>query len=380
VTEPHWRARADAWFKVLGAVALGYLILQRIVFFLNDFREVTVIAVGGMLVAYLVLPLVRALNRRLPLWAALTVVYVGTAALIAGFAWLLAPTIVQQFQALVAALPAMRGVLERYLSTTNSPIVAHLPEPVRAYVGKIPEQLSGELQAVALSVSSRVVPAIVSVVNVLVLAVAIPIVSIYMLAESGMAKRFIARIVPPERRDQALSLLEEIDEVFGGFVRGQLLVALSVAVLAIIALAVLHVPYALLIGAWAGLADVVPYVGPFAGAIPAALVAGFSNGWPNALAVIAAFVAINQIEAHLLGPRIVSSTVKVSPLTVIFALLIGGHMFGFLGLLIAVPIAGVIRVILVHLFPEREVTNAEVRPSLTQAPRDEVDPTATKDS
>jgi predicted PurR-regulated permease PerM len=200
-----------------------------------------------------------------------------------------------------------------------------------------------------------------------------------MLAESGQTKRFIARIVPPDRRDDALSLLEDIDGVIGGFVRGQLLVALAVAVLAIIALAVLHVPYALIIGAWAGLADVVPYVGPFAGAIPATLVAGFSNGWPNALAVIIAFTVINQIEAHVLGPRIVSSTVKVSPLTVIFALLIGGHLFGFLGLIISVPIAGLIRVILVRLFPEREVTNAEVRPSLTQAPRDQVDPNGTTD-
>jgi predicted PurR-regulated permease PerM len=377
VTEPRWRGRADAWFKVLGAVVLGYLILQRIVGFLNEIRDVTVIAVGGMLVAYLVLPLVRGLNQRLPLWASLTIVYVGIAAVIAGLVWLFAPTIVQQFQALVQALPAMRAVVERYLSTTNNPIIAHLPVPLRIYVVKIPAQISGELEGIALSLTARVFPAILSIVGVLVLAVAIPIVSIYMLAESASAKRFIARIVPPARRDEALGLLEEIDEVFGGFVRGQLLVALAVAVLAIIALAILRVPYALIIGAWAGLADVVPYVGPFAGAIPATLIAGFSNGWPNALAVIIAFVAINQIEAHLLGPRIVSSTVKVSPLTVIFALLIGGHVFGFLGLIIAVPIAGLIRVVLVHLFPEREVTNAEVRPSLTHAPRKEVDPNDT---
>jgi predicted PurR-regulated permease PerM len=121
----------------------------------------------------------------------------------------------------------------------------------------------------------------------------------------------------------------------------------------------------------------VPYVGPFAGAIPATLVASFANGWPNALAVIAAFVMINQIEAHVLG-RIVSSAVKVSPLTVIFALLIGGRVFGFLGLLIAVPIAAVIRVVLLHLFPEREVTNAEVRPSLSHPPRKDVGPNDTK--
>jgi predicted PurR-regulated permease PerM len=374
--EPVWRGRADAWFKVLGAVVLGYLILARFVGYLNEIRDVTVIAVGGMLVAYLVLPLVRWLNLRLPLWAALTIVYVSIAAAIFIVFWSLAPTIVQQFQGLVEAIPAMRQVVERSLVTTNNPIIAHLPEPLRIYVAKLPAQVSTQLQGFAASLTLRVFPALLSLVNVLVLAVAIPVVSVYMLAESAQIKRFIARLVPPSHREAAIELLAEIDGVIGGFVRGQLIVAAAVALLVIVALLLLHVPYALVIGAWAGLADVVPYVGPFAGAIPATLVAAFSNGWPNALAVIAAFVVINQIEAHVLGPRIVSSTVKVTPLTVIFALLIGAHVFGFLGLIIAVPIAGLIRVLLVRLFPERELTNAEIRPGLTHAPQNEVDPNA----
>ena len=104
----------------------------------------------------------------------------------------------------------------------------------------------------------------------------------------------------------------------------------------------------------------------------------FTNGWPNALAVIVAFTIINQFEGHLLGPRIVGSTVKVTPLAVIFALLIGAHVFGLLGLIIAVPVAGVVRVILVRLFPDEEITNAEIRPGLTQMPQVEVDPDATE--
>ena len=175
-----------------------------------------------------------------------------------------------------------------------------------------------------------------------------------------------------------MDILADIDSVIGGFVRGQLIVAAVIGVLATAALLLLHVPYAVLIGVWAGIADVIPYVGPFAGAIPAALVALFTNGWPNTVAVVIAFTIINQFEGHVLGPRIVGSTVKLTPLAVIFALLIGAHVFGFLGLLIAVPIAGIIRVLLVRLFPDDEITNAEIRPGLTQKPLTEVDPEATE--
>lgn len=378
LTEPRWRRRADAWFKLLGAISIAYFILARIVGYLNEFGDVTVIAVGGMLVSYLVLPLVRWLNLRLPLWAAITIVYAGIALLIALAFSLLAPTIAQEFQALVAAIPEMQRVVERYLSTTNNPIIAHIPAPLRGYLIKLPTQISTQLQGVAASLTMHVFPALVSLVNVLVLAVAIPVVSIYMLAESAQAKRFFARFVPEDKRPAAIDLLAEIDAVIGGFVRGQLIVAAIVAVMAIVALLILHVPYAVLIGAWAGVADVIPYVGPIAGVIVASFVALIANGWQNAVAVIIAFIVINQIEAHLLGPRIVSSTVKVSPLTVIFALLIGGHVFGFLGLIIAVPIAGLIRVILERLFPEKEITNAEIRPGLTPEPRVEVDPKGTE--
>jgi predicted PurR-regulated permease PerM len=376
--EPRWRARADAWFKLLGAIAIGYAILARLVGYLNEFGDVTVIAVGGVLVAYLVLPLVRWLNLRFPLWAAITIVYAAIALLIALAFFLLTPTVTAEFHALVAAIPQMQQVVERYLSSTNNPIIAHIPAPLRGYLVKIPTQVSTQLQGIASSLTMHVFPALVSFVNVLVLAFAIPIASIYMLAESTQAKRFFLRFVPETKRPAALDLLAEIDEVIGGFIRGQLIVAAVVAVLAIIALLVLHVPYAILIGAWAGITDVIPYVGPIAGAAVATFVALIANGWQNAVGVVIAFTIINQLEAHLLGPRIVSSTVKVSPLTVIFALLIGAHVFGFLGLIIAVPIAGLIRVILERLFPEKEMTNAEIRPGLTAAPRSEVDPNATE--
>jgi len=378
LNDPAWHARADAWFKLLGAIALGYLILWRLVGWLVEFYDLTVIAVGGIFVAYLVLPLVRRLNVRLPLWAALTIVYAGIAGIIVLALWLLVPALVTQFQQLLADVPAMRRTVEAYLSTTHNPIVTHLPPAIRGYVAKLPAQVAAELQRVGTSLTAHVFPAVLSLAALGAIVVAIPVVSLYMLGESAMAKRFFARMIPPERRSLAMDVLGDVDGVVGGFVRGQLIVAAAVAVMAIVALLILRVPYAVLIGAWAGIADVVPYIGPFAGAIPAALVALFSNGWPNMIFVAVAFTLINQIEAHLLGPRIVGSTTKVTPLAVIFALLIGAKVLGLLGLVVAVPVAGIVRVILVRFFPDEEVTNAEIRPGLTQSPQVAVDPDATE--
>jgi len=375
---PGWYARAEAWFKLLASIVLAYLILDRVLSFLVQLSDVTVIFVGGVLLAYLVLPLVNKLNERLPLWAALSIVYGGGALILMLGIYLLVPVMIAQAQELVASLPAMRKVLDTYLSTTHNPIVTHFPPALRGYAAKVPEQVGIQLQHFSASFTAHVVPALLSVATVGALCVAIPVVSIYMLAEATMIKRFFARMVPPKRREVAMDVLADIDGVIGGFVRGQLIVAAVIGALATTALLILHVPYAVLIGAWAGIADVVPYVGPFAGAIPAALVALFTNGWPNALGVIVAFTVINQFEGHLLGPRIVGSTVKVTPLAVIFALLIGAHVFGLLGLIIAVPVAGVVRVILVRLFPDEEITNAEIRPGLTQMPQVEVDPEATE--
>lgn len=376
--EPRWYRRAEAWFKLLGAVVLGYLVIERALQLLVDLTDVTVILFGGILLAYLVVPLVSWLNIRLPLWAALTIVYGGGALAILAGIYLLVPIIIAQAQALVAAIPGMRRVVGTYLSTTHNPIVTNFPPALRIYAEKIPQQLDRELQGISASLTSHVVPALLSVVTIGALAIAIPVASIYMLAESAMIKRFFARTIPASHRDLAVDILADIDAVIGGFVRGQLVVALVIGMLATAALLTLGVPYSVLIGAWAGIADVIPYIGPFAGGIPALLVALFNGGWPKAVEVLVAFTIINQIEAHLLGPRIIGNTVKVTPLAVIFALLIGAHVFGFLGLLIAVPIAGLIRIVVVRLFPDDDITNAELRPGLTQKPQAELDPEATE--
>ncbi len=375
---PAWRNAADAWFKLLAAIGIGYFLLGQTVAILKDFSGIAVILIGGILLAYFVYPAIARLNRRLPLWAALSIVYVSGLVVIAAIFYLLVPQAVAQIEGLVHDWPIIEKSVRGYIESPDNPFFTTLPAAAQDWIMKLPSQVGADLQRHALAYGSRVVNALAIVVGVGALAIAIPVVSIYMLAESPMIKRFFVQSFKPRSRARVVAILHDVDQVIGGFIRGQIIVAAVVGILAIVALMILHVRYAVIIGVWAGIMDIIPYIGPIAGAIPAVIVALIFNGPGAALGVIVAFTVINQLEGHLLAPRIVSNSVKITPLAVIFALLICAKIFGFIGLIVAVPLAGIVRVFLTHIFQEDAVTNAQLKPGLTQAPRSRVDPRATK--
>ena len=124
--------------------------------FFVELADVTVILVGGILLAYLVLPIVRRLNERLPLWLALTIVYGGGALIGIVAVYVLVPVMVAQTQDLIAAIPAMRRVVETYLSTTHNPFVTHFPPALRGYAAKVPAQAAIELNQLSVSFTGRV--------------------------------------------------------------------------------------------------------------------------------------------------------------------------------------------------------------------------------
>lgn len=379
MTTPRWRASADAWFKLLAAIVLGYVVLAQIAHFLVRFGELTIIAIGGVLLAYFFYPAVHWLNARLPLWAALTITYCGTAlAFILAF-FLAASPIVSQVQALTHTLPHLQRRITAFLADPRNPYISHIPEPIHTYLIDLPITIETAVRANLALLAQGITGVLLSAVNIGAIVVAIPIVSIYMLAESAMIKRYLLERIPDRHRAETRSILADVDAVIGGFVRGQLIVAGCVAVLVTVALFALGVPDALVVGVWAGVADIIPYIGPFVGGILAVMIAAIAGGWIKVVLVVIALTLINQIEAHLLSPRVVGRSVRVAPLLVIFALLIGGSAYGIPGLLLAVPVAGVIRVLVDHLVPSRELLTVDVKPGLTQAPHDTVHPFAKPD-
>ena len=180
----------------------------------------------------------------------------------------------------------------------------------------------------------------------------IPVLSVYLLFEAPDLMRVAITAIPPRARPKSLAVLHDLDKVLGGFIRGQFLVGATIGTLITIVLLIFKVKYGLLIGVAAGLFDIIPYVGALVAFVPATLIALFNDGWQHALIIAILFVVIFQLEGHFVAPRIVSESVGLSPLLVIVAILIGGELAGIGGMFLAVPIAGILKVLAEHTMPQ----------------------------
>ena len=180
----------------------------------------------------------------------------------------------------------------------------------------------------------------------------IPVVTFYLLRDWDILVAKLRRLLPRKNEKLVVNLIAECHEVLGAFMRGQLLVMLALGVVYAAGLMVLGLELGLLIGLLAGLASLVPYMGFIVG-IGAALIAGlFQFGLdPYLLLGIVAVFAIGQaLESMLLTPLLVGDRIGLHPVAVISAILAGGQLFGFTGVLLALPVAAVIMVLLRHLY------------------------------
>jgi predicted PurR-regulated permease PerM len=142
-----------------------------------------------------------------------------------------------------------------------------------------------------------------------------------------------------------------VDLQLGGYLRGQFLDAMIIGLLSIIALWILGVKYFVLIGIFAGLANMIPYVGPLAGMIMAASVVLLNDGSGEDIAwVIGAFAIIQLIDNVLVQPLVLGKSVNLHPLVIIFAIITGGQFFGIIGMLVAIPVTGILKVVTIEVY------------------------------
>jgi predicted PurR-regulated permease PerM len=189
--------------------------------------------------------------------------------------------------------------------------------------------------------------------DVLVILALGPVLAFYLLIDLPGFKERSQLLVPAGARPEVVHVISQVGRVVGGFVRGQLLVALIVGVLASLGLALLGVPFWLLIGLIAGFLNVIPFIGPFAGGFLAAVVSLAFRDLGTALWSVAMFTAVQQFDNHVISPNILKSRVQLNPVFILLALLLGGSLGGFFGLLVAVPVAAALRVIIGHVWRTR---------------------------
>jgi predicted PurR-regulated permease PerM len=330
--------RTLAWLALAGAMALLLWLLAPV---LMPF-------VLAAVLAYALHPLVEKLAvRRVPRWLGAGVAVATLMLLALGVVLLIVPVITKQVPLLKEQVPLL---LER-MNDTLVPLAARFGldvavdvEQVRVWLrglvsGHEQELLQGVLASLRIGGS-----AFAAVLGNLVLT---PMVAYYLLLDwAGLVQRFKA-LIPPRWRDATDSFLHETDEVLGQYLHGQLLVMAALALFYTVGLALVGLKLALPIGVFTGLAVFVPYLGFGLGLILALLAALLQFQSITGVLAVAGVYAVGQVaESLYLTPRLLGERIGLHPIAVIFALMAFGHLFGFVGVLIALPVSAVLLVAL----------------------------------
>lgn len=310
-------------------------------------RETLLLIYVSGLIAVGLAPLVdriegqRLIRRvRLPRWAAILSVYAALIVLIVLFVMLMAPPLGTQARDLLSAAPDLlsrgqrwlieQGILTREI--TISEAVRQAPVGGTDAVGTVLAAIWG------------FVGGIFGVVTIL-------IVAFYLLIDEENIVRAAVRLFPRQERARVSDAARRAGEKVSAWMAGQLLLGAIIGTTAAIGLGVLGVPYFYVLALIAGIGELIPIVGPVLAAIPAIAVA-FSVGPGTALAVAIFFFLQQQVENHVLVPKVMSRQVGISPVVVILALLIGGSLLGLVGAILAVPTAAILQVLLQELLVE----------------------------
>jgi predicted PurR-regulated permease PerM len=353
---------------ILTTIGLVLLTVLALLFIMAVQQTLTWIVIAAFFAVALT-PAANWLERRIPRCPrslATLLVFVGVALLLIGLVTAFVVPLAQQGTTFAQQLPhlledarAGRGPIGGLLGRTHAlTYVQEHQDRIRAFATGLTTPAAGLLKGVATGIAGTL--------------------TVFVLA-------FLMVLVGPRLVDSTLTLFEErqaerMRRVAGdcarsitGYITGNLLISVICGVLTFIVLAVFHVPFALLIALFVAIADLIPLIGATLGAAVAAL-AGFVHSVPAGIAVLIFFVVYQQVENHLLQPIILSRTVQLNPLTVLIAILLAAELAGMLGALLAIPVAGMIQVIVRDVWDHRrgrlkdEPTVGEQEESLEAVP------------
>ncbi len=268
-------------------------------------------------------------------------VFLVALAAVVFFVLALAPLFVQQFQQLVNAIPGLVESLFEFLETDLGLDVSQFE------VQNIGKDMLNAIQSMGTTLVGGVVGLTASVFGFLVFATTVALFSFYMIAELPLLQRTVLSFMPEGRQRRALHIWEVAVEKMGGYIYSRLILAIISATLTTIFLRFMDVPFAVSLGVWVGvLSQFVPVIGTYLASILPALVALTFRTPATALWVIIFFIAYQQVENYLIAPRITKRTMEIHPAVSVGAIIIGATLMGGIGVILALPMAGIIQAII----------------------------------
>ncbi|RJP72660.1 MAG: AI-2E family transporter [Candidatus Abyssobacteria bacterium SURF_17] len=337
----------NIWFRLL--VILGFTAL--FLWLCYELRQILIPLMLAFIVAYIFSPLVDSLERRkIPRIATIAALLVLILAMVVGSLLVVIPRLVHEAAEVVHALqenfPSIQSRLqEAFEKFSGSSWAAKLTTNLDSVLATLKENLPQILQSaqkVLTGALTRTFGVAGYIVNFLLFAV----VSVYLLKDFNSVTEKAGELIPLRHKDSILSIVRKVDANLKSFFRGQIAVCTILAGIYLVGLTIVGVPFALPIALVGGYGQIVPYLGTALGIVPAMLLAliEFAD-FVHPLAALAVFAVGQLLEGTVITPKIMGEKVGLHPVVIILAILVFGKLLGFLGILVAVPLAAALKVL-----------------------------------
>jgi Predicted permease len=328
------------------AFGLGALVVSiGVLYLLRDFLGAIVL---GAAIAFLIQPgIARLVGLGVPRVLAIALIFVVIITALAGLVLLVVPLVVNEVGTLQAQAPGLAAAAQDRINSLQGAVQVFgfkidLTGATESITSHLREYLLGQFgNAVGLGLT-----ALTTLLQLLLTF----IVAFLLALDAAAIRRVLRRLVPNDYRTDFDQIWRRIRKMLYAYMRGQLIIAALIGLLSGIACAVLGLPDAIALGLVAGITALIPYLGPFIGAIPAILV-GLAASPLKALLIVAVYFVISNVILNFVYPKVVGDAVRLPPILVILAFIAGFSWAGILGMFVAVPLAAALRILFDHIYP-----------------------------
>lgn len=333
----------NTFFKILFILGLLYLIGW---FVSKTTNALSYFAIAGAF-AYILNPAIDGMAKlKIPRAMAIFLMFAVFFGGIGLAASIILPEAKKEFDYLVAHTPqyfeTLKGLWERMVSLSRD---AGLPVKIET----LPEKIASNFQGAAAGAGKKVFAGLSGFFSGLAALVVIPILVYYFLSDGHKMKAGLMKCVPPQYREETDAVLLKINKALGGFMRGQVNLCVAMGILTWGSLAVIGMEGAVIFGVVAGVTEFIPYLGPVLALIGPLLVATTISGKMTAI-VLGLFLVIQLLEGNVLAPRILGKNVDMHPAFIVFILMASGELAGIPGMIAAMPVAVVLKVLFEHFY------------------------------
>lgn len=312
--------------------------------FLYDIFITTIVS---MVLAYALNPLVNKLeNRGIKRTYGVLIIYLSILAIFFILAFLIIPQSGREIKRLFTNLPLYfdqgSDIVDKIYKEYES-ILGGLP-PVFSDIEKVLMENITRIQNILLETLKSFIGIIMGMTSKIINIVLTPILTLYFLVDKDYFREKIKTLMPKKHREDIIYLATTIDRSLSQFIKGRLLMSLYVGIFTTVMLFILGIDFAFVIGLMTGIFDIIPYIGPFIGFIPA-LFFGFIESPIKAVWVSMLFLVIQWGGNNILAPKIIGESMGIHPMVIFLAIIVGGGIFGVFGMIVSVPLVAVFKII-----------------------------------